>query len=181
MEQKIPTAMARNARYRGQRESEKYLQDKIEQEYDIRTNWKDLDAVTKLQQESTSAWINGDKSGIIMLTQEKTFRIDPYNGTYLLMDKVHERHFQDIVIELESNTFATSDYYSVQSGYLLLNYPAIYSATGLNPGTIHNKLMTVSYKVSMIGLFELSARLHEIDERIKENERRYSMYEVSYK
>lgn len=57
---KLPSIMLRNARYRGHRESEKFLSDHQEQIYDIRQNYKDITALVKKQKEKINAWFKGN-------------------------------------------------------------------------------------------------------------------------
>ncbi|MBU5262148.1 hypothetical protein [Bacillus atrophaeus] len=56
---KYPNIMKRNSRYRGHRESEKFLNDHQEQIYDIRNLYKDLGKTEEMKCISINSWFNG--------------------------------------------------------------------------------------------------------------------------
>ncbi|MCD7910931.1 hypothetical protein KC480_05250 [Bacillus velezensis] len=71
---KYPNIMKRNARYRGQRESEKFLNDHQEQIYDIRNLYRDFKKTDDMKCISINSWFNGvsdkEKQSIYAINQE---------------------------------------------------------------------------------------------------------------
>lgn len=176
---KYPNLMKRNARYRGQRESEKVLNSHQEQVYDIRQNFKDITELTNLQEISIKSWFRGEiakETEINTFTATKSFNTSKDQATYSLMPGVPGSQFSNVVIQLNGSILPVFAYSINDLGYLVL------SRNVLQDGT-----MTVDFAVSvalgdqrMVGTQELGMKLREMDERLGELERRFTKYESTF-
>lgn len=214
---KLPGFVKRNARYRGPRESEKYLLGHQEQIYDIRRNYLDIVSQTEKLQTNINKWFVGEleeKPEITTIALEKTFDAKLNQSSYLLIPGIRSGDFQDIVVRLngkeiprlsrlESNfsnevrilldpTSSSSsartlsapkesvlpgDGFTIVNGYLIL---------GQN--VLEEGILEVSFTVTLelknqhiYGYYLLSQKLQELDCRIGEIERRFTLYENAYK
>ena len=103
---KYPNIMKRNARYRGHRESEKFLNDHQEQIYDIRQLYKDLTSLENMKKAAIDSWFYGFETvSISIKAQENTKELE--EGQDNLTDKSIDsiRAFENDVIQLSGNNF----------------------------------------------------------------------------
>ncbi|QHW35626.1 hypothetical protein GZH47_33780 (plasmid) [Paenibacillus rhizovicinus] len=176
---KMPNMMKRNARHRGQRESEKFLSDHQEEIYDIRQNFKDIDSVTNQQQDSIFAWIHGESQEPvenITYSGEKTFTATASQLSYLLVPGAAAGQFESLMVEL-NGALLGSNQYSIDNGYLM------FMSNALQDGLLDVKYtVTVPIKNQrMVGVSEIHDRIQRLSDRMGEVERRYSQYENAYK
>jgi len=169
--------MKRNARYRGQRESEKYLLSHQEQVYDIHMNYVDIDQLTKTQNELTASWFHNEKSPNpvnITYAQEKTFETNEKQSNYPIIPGMPKSSFSNIVVKLNGATLNLNSDYTLSNGYLILNKPV--------NGTcqISYVITTTLSQSNMTGLYDLKLKLQMIDERLGEIERKRQSYENTY-
>jgi hypothetical protein len=173
-----PTFMKRNARYRGHRESEKYLNAHQEQVWDIQNNYYELDALTNNQNQAIESWFNGETEKTVenvMFSQTKSFQTYSNQSQYLLYPGISASSFSSIVVQLNNKTLAINVDYTVGDGYLNLTKPT--------DGTC-----TVSFTVNAsipnamnTGIFSIKNKLQALDERLGELEKRRQNYEDAYK
>ncbi|ARC67397.1 MULTISPECIES: hypothetical protein [Bacillus subtilis group] len=106
---KYPNIMKRNSRYRGQRESEKFLNDHQEQIYDIRHLYKDLEKNEYMKCISINTWFKGisnaEKQSIFAKSKENDL-----NSSSSIEGQETEktdagRAFNSDVIQLSGNRF----------------------------------------------------------------------------
>jgi hypothetical protein len=172
---KTPNMMKRNARHRGPRESAKVLSDHQEEIFDIRQNFKDIDAVTQLQKERIGTWIHGetgDPVENITYSGEKTFEANVNRSSYPLVPGASGSQFDALVVEL-NGAGLTADNYSINNGYLVIN------SNVLQAGALVAKY-TVTVPIAnqrMLGMNEIHTRMQALSDRLGEVERRYSRYE----
>ncbi|MCY9186618.1 hypothetical protein [Bacillus halotolerans] len=87
---KYPNIMKRNSRYRGQRESEKFLNDHQEQIFDIRNLYKDLEKTENMKCISINSWFFGmseaEKQSIFTINQENN-----NNSSYTMESSNNEK------------------------------------------------------------------------------------------
>jgi hypothetical protein len=103
---KYPNIMKRNSRYRGQRESEKVLNDHQEQTYDIRQLHKDISKLDSMKEETIDSWFNGIETLSISMKSKE-------NGTNLPKDSTSQqesdfdsvRVFEDGMVQLSGTSF----------------------------------------------------------------------------
>jgi hypothetical protein len=175
---KLPNAMKRNSRYRGQRESEKVLSDHQEQIYDIRRQYVDISSFTELQENLVESWFHGETEAPaenITLAQSKTFTAFVDQTAYPLNPGTAASQYSGLVIQLNGVKLTNSQFH-IDDGYLIMERNALQSGT-----------LTASYTVTvsveeqkMTGIFDLKSRMQMMDERLGEMERRYLRYENAY-
>jgi hypothetical protein len=179
---KLPHIMKRNARYRGHRESEKYLSSHQEQIFDIRQNWKEINDFTELQESTIKSFFHGESSKPsqnIMISKVKTFTADNNQDSYLLINDVAIRSISNIVVELDGIVVDPSKYH-VTNGYLFIDTEK--ATTHPNPSTLKVTFVAVA-EVNpdhITGIYNIKKRLQYIDERLGELERRYREHENAY-
>jgi|GEM_PF-6068329 len=103
---KLPNIMKRNARYRGHRESEKFLSDHQEQIYEIRQIYKDLSSLEQMKDVTVRSWFYGVETGSISMKLEendKETKKRQEDFTDKGIDSI--RAFTNDVIQLSGNSF----------------------------------------------------------------------------
>jgi hypothetical protein len=177
---KYPNMMKRNARYRGHRESEKYLSSHQEQILDIRLNHVDIQALQDLQGKLITSWFNGENEAPaenITFSAEKTFQVNQEQSSYPLIPGVPRGQFSNVVVELNGLVLTPDVDYLINNGYLIINGIALQNGTMKASYTA--TVSTVEHR--MTGIHELQERIERLDERVGELERRYVRYENAYK
>jgi hypothetical protein len=103
---KYPNIMKRNARYRGHRESEKFLNDHQEQIYDIRQLYKDLTSLENMKKAAIDSWFYGLETVSISIKAQENIK-ESKEGQDNLADKSIDsiRAFENDVIQLNGNNF----------------------------------------------------------------------------
>jgi|GEM_PF-5052130 len=175
-----PNVMKRNARYRGQRESEKVLSDHQEQILDIRLNHILIENHTKNQDVAVKSWFhgeNGAESENITYSATKTITTHKEQAAYPLIPGVEESSFSRLVVSLNGAELISPGDFMLENGYIQLNRNVLQSGT-----------MEVNYTVTvavaetpMQGLYPTSQRMNQMNERLAEIERRRQSYENAYK
>lgn len=102
---KYPNIMKRNARYRGQRESEKFLSDHQEQIFDIRQLTNDIQNLQESSNTMIYSWFNGDEGGSISMKTEGNEK-ESNESLLIQNDTLSDtvRAFSGDVLELSINT-----------------------------------------------------------------------------
>lgn len=178
-----PSIVLRNARYRGHRESEKRLSSHHEQVHDIHRianqvaeQQKEIDALTK-------QWFDGDvkeNEAIVTIKVERSFKASASKNIYLLIDENKLRNITSLVVRL-NNGIISSDMYKILHGSLYINIGEIF--TVMPSSLVLSVSVTAEvFKKSSVnsGTHYIIERLCGIDERMKEAERKYLMYEDAY-
>lgn len=175
---KLPSLMKRNARYRGTRESEKYLSSHQEQIYDIRQSHQDISQLKETQGLKIKNWFLGEIEEpfeIITYSAGKTFEASLDQASYPLLPKGEQGTFENVVVKLNDNTLSPTDYLiderqltlvsnALQNGKLVVSFTV----------TIHMQEQKVH------GSFEIKQKLQAVDEQVGELERRLKKYENAY-
>jgi len=175
---KMPHMVKRNARYRGPRESEKYLFDHQEELYDIRQNYLDIHRTTETQRAEIASWFHGnsqDPVENITFSGEKSFNVNLNQRSYPLISKVSRSQFSILVVQLNGNVLPENSY-TIDNGFLVLN------SNALQEGSLKVQYtVTIPIKAQrMVGLNENHRRLQSLSDRIGAIERRYQSYENAY-
>lgn len=103
---KYPNIMKRNSRYRGQRESEKVLNDHQEQIFDIRQIHKDMSSLDVLKDTTIDSWFNGIETvSISMKAQENKSISKELPNIQRDTDVDSVRAFNSDVVQLSGNSF----------------------------------------------------------------------------
>lgn len=175
-----PNAMKRNARYRGQRESEKTLNDHQEQIYDIRKIYSELASFTKFQNIVINSWFIGELEANLqnlLIEGEKVFEVASGVTEYPLITGQPVRSFQNVMVKLDE-VLVGNDLYKIEDGTLKLDPYSIKSS----PSTLW-----ISFTAFLDipdayvrGVDPLLKKMLGLDERLKEAERRYEHYENAY-
>lgn len=106
MEQKYPNIMKRNARYRGHRESEKYLNNHQEQLFDIRNSFQDITYIEEWKERVVKEWFNGKESVSKLRNNQDMVNNLTVNYLSSLESKSNgERILKDDMIELKQVYF----------------------------------------------------------------------------
>lgn len=179
---KMPAIMLRNARYRGQRESEKYLSDHQEQLYDIRQNWKDIDAHTTNQNSKIQEWFWGEaeeNGEIVEITVEKTFKPSADVSSYSVIETYPIRNVKSVMVKLD-NVDVMPNKYKVMNGSIVLDVTKAGNTSTPTELKVTMKAEVIKEPFTNRGIYLLKRRLQYIDERLAEAERRYSDYENAY-
>jgi hypothetical protein len=175
----LPNIVKRNARYRGPRESEKYLHSHQEQIYEIRQNWKVINDFTELQQQTIQSFFEGESEKPkknIMISNTKTFQIENNINEYVLLPHIVVRKINHIMVKLDGNEISNTSYQVVE------NRLQIDSSILTN-----HKEITVSFVAEVevaedhiFGLEPIKSKLQYLDKKLGELERRYQTYENAY-
>jgi hypothetical protein len=176
---KSPSVMKRNARYRGQRESEKVLSSHQEQIYDIRQNYVDIQSLTDLQDSLTSSWFQGESEAPvenITYSTEKTFDAHLDQASYPLIPGSPQGAFSNVMVELNGNPLVPSAY-TITNGFVVLQSSALQNG----PLKVAYTATVSMTEQRMNGLDEMKQRMQVMNERVGELERRYTRYENAYK
>lgn len=175
--------MLRNARYRGQRESEKRLASHNEQVFDIHRLSKQLNEQSKLIDQHTKEWFDGtaEESEVILnKIIEKSFPATSSHTLYQVITDYELRKVNNVVVKLNNTTIPSGDYEVVHGSI----YIDLESATSVIPNnaTLHIKMDVDIAKRNLNnrGIHEVSQRLRNIDGRLKEAERMYLKYEDAF-
>jgi hypothetical protein len=100
-----PNIMKRNARYRGQRESEKVLNNHQEQIYDIRKLYQGVQAIDEMKDITTTSWFMGEENNSIYMKVEECGRnqdVAVDDSSDITVDSI--RGFSSDVIQLSGNS-----------------------------------------------------------------------------
>jgi len=176
----LPNFQKRNARYRGPRESEKYLNGHQEQLYDIRKNWKIIDRLTELKDDTIHALFNGETELPIkknMISGEKTFLISPNQTTFTLIPNVSISKLSSILVKLDGVEIDSKEFF-VDRNILHFNpFNIKQNPKQLDVIFVGEVLILQDYHR---GIHLMKRRLKKIDERLSELERGYTLYENAY-
>lgn len=179
---KLPNIMKRNARYRGQRESEKTLNDHQEQIYDIRKHHSEIELLTNIQDVAIKSWFVGEIEASeenLMIDAEQKLQVVAGQKSYGLITDRPVRSFNNVMVKLDGVIVDPSKY-RIENGHLLIDPFSI----GDNSSPL---LLDVSYTAILMithayiqGIYDIKKNMQQLDERLKEAERRYQEYENAY-
>ena len=186
MEQKLPNAVMKNARFRGPRESEKYLNSHHEQLYDIRKNWKEIQDLKKEQDKKISERFFGKKEEnetIKEITAQRSININDDKAHLTVISDMTVREVKSIMVSLSYMQLQEDVHYFLIDGTVFFLKDAIKSFARYNwyfGELILNIQMTadvVDEKHYNKGIRQTRERLHHIHEKMSELERRFKEYE----
>lgn len=179
----LPSIMLRNARYRGQRESEKRLASHNEQVFDIHRLHKQLKEQSELIDKHTKEWFEGteEESEVIYnKVIEKSFPATSNQTLYQVITDYELRNVNNVVVKLNSTTISPGDYEVVHGSI----YIDLESTTSIIPNNaiLHIKMDASIAKRNLNnrGIHKVSQCLRNIDGRLKEAERMYLKYEDAF-
>ncbi|GAK42082.1 hypothetical protein TCA2_4574 [Paenibacillus sp. TCA20] len=175
-----PNIMKRNARYRGQRESEKVLSDHQEQILDIRLNHMMIENHTKNQDDAVKSWFQGEnEAGVENITYSavKTFSINMEQTSYPLMPGVAESSFSRLVVFLDGAELNSPGDFVFENGYIKLKSNALQ----IGDMKVEYTVTVAVAEQKMNGLYPVANRMNQMNEHLAELERRLQSYENAYK
>lgn len=179
-----PHMILRNARYRGPRESEKYLNSHQEQIYDIRQNWKKINNLMKEQKIEILKWQKGESSkssSIFTITGEKEMPVTSDQTIYHLVDTIKIRKIHNVMVKLDTVP-VSSEHYELIHNAVVIDINTIDLNTMPSTITIHYEIdVEINEEDYQIGLNKIKDRIIALSERLTEAERRYCLYENAYK
>lgn len=181
-DQDIPHFVKRNARYRGHRESEKFLNSHQEQIFDIRKNFQNIEKETKIIEKSIENWLNGEileKSKNHLINGEKVHQARGNVTRYEITSNTDISHFSSVVVKL-NNKIIDEYLYKIDGRHLIIDIQKI---LGLDNATLHISYEGVTQEgaSTTTGLNNIQAKIGHLIDKVSELERRYMSYENAYK
>lgn len=180
----LPSIMLRNARYRGHRESEKRLGSHNEQVYDIHRLANQLRKQNEEINELTNEWFIGKvKRNEInrSITIEKYFQISAGQTMFHVIGHHNLRNIVSIVVKLDNIEIDPSKY-EVLHGSIYLDVESELEDIPSNAVLYVKMRARCLYEQRPLneGLYNAENKTRNLDERIKEAERKYRIYEDAY-
>jgi len=179
----------RNARYRGHRESEKYLSGINESVLDIKMNFKNIYEQNSLIESTVNAWKSGEmrnnKSNHAILI-EKVYEATREQVRYRIVNQQQAGVFKNLVVKL-NNEVLTPDKYIVDGNELIIlvvddnDLNILAGSQGLKEGTLQITCEMSDPYNKIDGLNEINQKVSMLNQHIRGIEERFSEYENAYK
>ncbi len=178
----LPHFIKRNARYRGHRESEKFLNSDQEQVFDIKMNYLELKKETEIISKAVKQWFDGeslDKDKNHLFSGETIYQATSDRTIYPITSRGEMSHFDYVVVKLNGEEI-DKGFYQILGTSLDLDIKKGFNLDEANL-SIEFRAVTQKGASTFRGLNYISKKTTELNEKLSELERRYMSHENAYK